>query len=310
MKRLLFVLIISSILLTVTGCSQSNEVYEKLMKKGLEQIAEDKFVQAEGSFEMALEEKPEDEEANLLLKQTVYMIEGEQAFIDGDLEVARKSVKEVIKLDKGSEDLIKKAVAMEDQLEKFKDNKQRYIESYQKAEQELADEAYETSLKTIEEVLAEDLSHAFYAEIKQDMESLQAEVILEQEQVNTAIKKEAEEKAAAAAKVEAEKKVASNDIGSLAGYWLNSNDETLACHFTNNYVACAVAYSDVITNDKIKQVKHISSTETQIMFVDGFTGNYDLVSNDMLIMSATGESYRRVSKEVANAIYDGYYELP
>lgn len=308
MKRLLFVLIISSILLTVTGCSQGNEVYDKLMKKGLEQIAEDKFVQAEGSFEMALEEKPEDEEASLLLKQTVYMIEGEQAFIDGDLEAATKSVKEVIKLDKGSEDLIKKAVAMEDQLETFKDNKQLYIESYQKAEQELADEAYETSLKTIEEVVAEDLSHAFYTEIKQDMESLQAEVVLEQEQVNTAIKKEAEEKAAA--KVEAEKKVASNDIGSLAGYWLNSNDETLACHFTNNYVACAVAYSDVITNDKIKQVKHISSTETQITFVDGFAGNYDLVSNDVLIMSATGESYRRVSKEVANAIYDGYYELP
>ena len=307
---MLMVLIVGVISLLMVGCSASTKVYEENIEQGLEQIERDEFTEAEASFKVALEEKPEDDQGNLLIKQVQDFQQAQKELDSGDLEAATEWIEKVIKVEDASDLLVKKGIKMQEQMEELKSDKEAFLVSYETAKKQLEDQTFDDSIKTLEDVLQRDFSHAFNADLKKDIEALKEEVIVAQEQKIENDKAEEERKAAEleaekVRKEEEDKKKASKDVGAFKGYWLK---DTMACHFTNGYIACALANSDFITYDKITAINHISSSQIEITFDGGVKSTLDLIDQDSLKL-ADGV-YSRVSEEEANAIYDGYYELP
>ncbi|CAM4240395.1 hypothetical protein [Lederbergia lenta] len=327
-KMIVFLLGLS---LALIGCS-NNKVYEQMMAKGLERIEKEEFAKAESFFEMALEEKPEDEHAKILSQQTKLIQQALEGFSDGNLDKVEEVIGKIMDGEEGSELLVKKAKAMQKEIKVLKTSEKEYLLSFENAKKQLNEQAFDASIQTLEALLQQDLTHPFYKDVKQKITSFIEEVKIakdkaaaearaeeerqaalakkaEEERMAAELKaKEEEERKAAKLKAEAEKKAkeaASKDIGTLGGYWLN---DTMACHITSEYVACALAYSDFITFDKIKSIKHVSDTEIELIYEEGSV-KYD-ISNKDKIKFADGEFYQRVSKEEANAIYDGYYKLP
>lgn len=92
----------------------------------------------------------------------------------------------------------------------------------------------------------------------------------------------------------------------FTGYWLGGN---IACHITESYITCAAPYSDFITHDEFVEYQYLSDTEVKVFFSDG-TEMVLKFSEDGSSFYAYDETYRRVTKEDANAIFDGYYKLP
>ena len=78
-----YVIILS--LFFLAACSNaSEEAYNSAIQKGLDVIASENYEKAEAYFELALEEKPEDEKAKAYLKQTKAYSNAEKAFDDND----------------------------------------------------------------------------------------------------------------------------------------------------------------------------------------------------------------------------------
>lgn len=94
-------------------------------------------------------------------------------------------------------------------------------------------------------------------------------------------------------------------VGPFKGYWLK---DTMACHFTDTYVACALAESDFITYEEIIEVNLISDTQIELTFEGDVKNNFRLLDKNTLEL-ADGV-YDRVSAGEANAIYGGHYTLP
>ena len=63
-------------------------------------------------------------------------------------------------------------------------------------------------------------------------------------------------------------------------------------------------YSDFITYDNIIDLNPISSTEVEVTLEGGHKSTLKLSNNNNTL-----DTFRRVTKEEANAIFDGYYEL-
>ena len=103
-----YVIILS--LFFLAACSNaSEEAYNSAIQKGLDVIASENYEKAEAYFELALEEKPEDEKAKAYLKQTKAYSNAEKAFDDNDFENAKVEAENVGKIKEGSESLVAKA---------------------------------------------------------------------------------------------------------------------------------------------------------------------------------------------------------
>lgn len=94
-------------------------------------------------------------------------------------------------------------------------------------------------------------------------------------------------------------------VGPFKGYWLK---DTMACHFADTYVACALAESDFITYDEIIKTNLISDTQIELIFEGDVKNTFHLLDENTLEL-ADGV-YDRVSAGEANAIYGGHYTLP
>lgn len=329
MKKLSIALLAFLMILAVYGCSQNNEVYEKMIEQGMQQIEKEEYERAENFFEKALDQKTKDEKATMLVQQIKIMLKAKTAFDSGDFETAEISVEEVLKTKGGTEKLGEKAKGLVEQMEEMEEAKDKYSSNYNEAKKNFKQGELDQSLNVLEEVLEKDLSHPFFSELKEDCEALATKVkeakeeteakdvaeVEAQAKVEAKAKAEAEKKTAAekaekekqAAEEKEQKEAASKDIGAAEGYWL-TEDQTEACHLTSSYLTCAVKQSDVGFKHDITHIHHISSTELELTFNNGHKTQIVLANNNVL----EGEVGRlnRVSKEEANAIYEGYYELP
>src|SRR5699024_11038719 len=115
-------------------------------------------------------------------------------------------------------------------------------------------EEYDAAISALETMLEEDMSHAYFEEVKRESEELLEAIKKEKEAAIQAAEeeekkqKEAEEEVAEERKKpEEEEQPATPGIGEFAGYWLNT-EENIACHMTSSYMACAMPYSDFITH--------------------------------------------------------------
>lgn len=331
MKKLSNYLLVFLMILSVYGCSKNNEIYEKLMEQGVHQIEKEKYERAENFFKKALEGNPKDEKATILIKQTQKMLKALKEYDEGDFEAAKISAEKVKKLKGGSETLQEKAESLLGQMEELEKKKEEYTASYEEAKQHYEQGEFDESLRIVDEFSEEDLSHPFFGHLTENIDMLKSDVKNAREKALAAAeaKAEAEEKAKAEAeeraKVEAEKKAAEKaqqekvaeekakveaapeDIGAAGGYWL-TEDRTEACHLTPTYFACAVKQSDVGFEENIINIHHISSTEIELTLNSGYKTRLILADKDVL--QGEGGRMNRVSKEEANSIYEGYYELP
>ncbi|MFD1705186.1 hypothetical protein ACFSCZ_00280 [Siminovitchia sediminis] len=327
------------LLLVMYGCSNTNKIYEKMMEQGLQEIEEANYGSAQSFFENALEEEPEDEKAAILLKQTKDILKAQEHFDEGAFDAAKEAANEAANTEEGSDKLVEKAESLIEQMAKLENEKKTYVGSYEQAEEWFEQGKLAESINTFESLLRNDLSHPFFADIHKDIESSLSKVKLAKEkaeadakaqaeaeakakaEAEAKAKAEAEEKAKAEAqaraaaeqaekeqKAEAEKlKQEAKGVGAAEGYWVTA-DRTEACHITSTYFACAVAFSDVGFHDQIQSIRHVSDTQIDITFENGYTSTVTLVSEDVL-QTETGQ-LQRVSKKEANSIYEGYYELP
>src|SRR5699024_677828 len=180
---------------------------------------------------------------------------------------------------------------------------------------------YKKALATMDEVFAYDFSHASFHSLEENAEQLQndienakekedkAEQKKKEKQTNKENTKKKKNKATQKKKEEEKQQQKEQEqIDKILGYWL-SEDETMACHITESSVACAVKQSDVMFDDPVQSMEgNVEEDSVTITYENGASETHSTKTPDTLNFDT--ESFYRVSKEEANAIYDGYYELP
>lgn len=307
MKNNKYVLFITALFFILVSCSGKEAAYEEAINEGLSHLENDEYELAEQSFQNALEIKPEDEYANNLLSQTELIQKAYQHFDEENIEEAVETIKKIIEIEDGSEHLVMRANEIQEEIDNLLAKVEQIEESLADAENLLEDENVDDATEILENILGEDLKHRIFTEVKESAESLLKEAQSIQERIEKEreeeLKREAEEKARKEAEEKAKQAAAQQkkEIPNISGYWLN---DELACHVTTTYITCAMPYSDFITYDNIIDLNPISSTEVEVTLEGGHKSTLKLSNNNNTL-----DTFRRVTKEEANAIFDGYYEL-
>lgn len=102
------VLISIVLFIILVGCS-NDDAYNNAIEKGLDYIAIEEYKKAESAFELALDEKKDDEKATALLEQIGYYQELLHAIEDKEWDIVDEKANEIIKIKGGSSALISKA---------------------------------------------------------------------------------------------------------------------------------------------------------------------------------------------------------
>lgn len=315
-RRLLLLTIILAFVLV--GCG--NKEYDEAMENGKLAIEEVKYDDAVAFFETALEAKVDDEAASDYLLQTESMITGLDTFDKGDLDKATDAFKKVGMVEDASTLLQDEAKEQLSEIEALVELHATVEDLFKEAEKVGAENKFEDATAVIDEALKHDFDHVYMEDLEANLQTLQTDLEKAEEKAVAEAKKKAEEKKQKEAeekrKAEEEKKLAEEkaqaekdqqQVNKVVGYWLTM-DETMACHITESYMACAVAYSDVMFNDPISSIKgNPGEDSVTFTFGNGTTSTVSTATDGVLHM---GETINRVSKEQANGIYDGYYELP
>lgn len=153
------VMLIGSFLLLLVGCS--NEAYEQAMSEGVAALEKEDYAKAKASFARALEEKADDEEAKVLLKQTEYIQEAVEKMENGDLDTAADTAQMVIDLEDESTLLVELAKEIQEEIEIYKEKYKEYIASYEEAKKQYDSEEYDDAIVILEAVLEEEMEHTF-----------------------------------------------------------------------------------------------------------------------------------------------------
>src|SRR5699024_8123760 len=289
---ILFSLIFLTLILTACG----NKAYEEAIENGMNALEEKNDEEAISFFETALEEKPEDETASQYIEETEVMIDGLTALEEGDLAEAKTFFKKIT----DSENSISTLQARsKDALHTIEELEADYVnikDLINDAKDLHKEKEYKKALVKLDDILTQDFSHASLHPLEEDAEQLRTDIENTKEKTDKAAQKKKEE--------EKEQK----QIDKILGYWL-SEDQTMACHITESSVACAVKQSDVIFDDPVQSMEgNVEEDSVTITYENGTSKTHSTKTPDTLNFDT--ESFYRVSKEEANAIYDGYYELP
>jgi len=201
MKKILFIL---SVMLFLAGCG--NEVYDKAMDQAKLAIANGEFDKAMSSLELALDEKPNDEEAKQSYEQLVSLSKVEEATEKGNWEEAITIINELLEdkeLPTSIEGQLKEyrktaEVGLEhDKLvsEKMKEikeliEKKKFSEAQDAIKEIREDESLKTELMRVSEELTE-LEKEVSEEITKQKEQEEAEKArIEKEQAEAAKKEQ------------------------------------------------------------------------------------------------------------------------
>ncbi len=176
------------------GCN--DEAYNTAIQKGMDYIASEEYQKAEGAFELALEEKKQNEKATALLHQTKNYQEALNALEEGELELALEKAEKVSQENEGSDALIKKADELVSFAESLQTTLNELSEKYDMAKEQYGANQFDDASKTIKKLLQQDMTHSFFDPIKNDIKSLEKDIeaaVVEREKAE----KEAAERAAA-----------------------------------------------------------------------------------------------------------------
>ena len=145
MKKIV-VKILSIIFLTLSLAScGKNDTYDQSMQKAKEAIIERKFEQADGFVEMALESRPNEEEAKKYQKQIKLYSEALTLKEKKEMDGAISKLDEVIEVKKGSEKLIEYAKKEKNDLETQKDEPKKDDSKKESGEKEESNDLWNSS---------------------------------------------------------------------------------------------------------------------------------------------------------------------
>lgn len=173
-KKSFFTYLFLATIFVVVGCgNKSEEKYNSAIQKGLDNLAAENYEKATVSFEVALEEKPDDKRAKALLSQTESFDLALESLEDGKLEVAAENAESVKKTKNGSEALIKKSSDILNNIEQINSLKISYQETYNAANTLFKEGKYTESLEQVNKLLEDKtLGESYYLSIKELSEEL------------------------------------------------------------------------------------------------------------------------------------------
>lgn len=130
--------------LSLASCGK-NDTYDQSMQKAKEAIIERKFEQADGFVEMALESRPNEEEAKKYQKQIKLYSEALTLKEKKEMDGAISKLDEVIEVKKGSEKLIEYAKKEKNDLETQKDEPKKDDSKKESGEKEESNDLWNSS---------------------------------------------------------------------------------------------------------------------------------------------------------------------
>ncbi|MFC6347593.1 DUF4767 domain-containing protein [Vagococcus carniphilus] len=130
--------------LSLASCGK-NDTYDQSMQKAKEAIIERKFEQADGFVEMALESRPNEEEAKKYQKQIKLYSEALTLKEKKEIDGAISKLDEVIEVKKGSEKLIEYAKKEKNDLETQKDEPKKDDSKKESGEKEESNDLWNSS---------------------------------------------------------------------------------------------------------------------------------------------------------------------
>ena len=199
MKR--FVMNLFIFLVFLTGCS-NDEAYNNAVKKGNDYITSEEYQKAETAFELALDEKMNDEQATALLTQTVSYQELIKQFNEGNFEVAIDNANEVIQIKNGSSNLVKKSEDVLEMIEVLEKTLAIETEKYEIALSHFDVNEYDKANTQIKDILTDNIEHPIFDSLNENIEKLSVDI----ESVLLAKQKEKEAKEAKEEKERKERK--------------------------------------------------------------------------------------------------------
>ena len=184
------------ILVILVGCS-NDEAYQNALAEGIECIKEEEYQEATSAFELALQEKEDDEKATNLLFQTNAYEKALFELEEGNLKKAKKQVNDVMEIEEGSEILIERAEKLLTVITEHESKLTELVESYESALGNFKKKDFKQANKLIKSILKNDLDDVVYEEIKKDTKSLKKEIkiAIEQEEKAEQLRKEKEQAA-------------------------------------------------------------------------------------------------------------------
>lgn len=159
----------------LAGCS-NDEAYNNAIQKGLDNLASEEYQKAEGAFELALDEKKNDEKATALLKQTIYYQDALKAMNEGKLDVAKEKAEKVIALEAGSAALIKKSEKLVSSTKEFETTLTEVIKDYEAALKEFEDKKYKEANKLLDKLSKKVLDQPIFKQVKKKVGKLEKDV--------------------------------------------------------------------------------------------------------------------------------------
>lgn len=130
--------------LSLASCGK-NDTYDQSMQKAKEAIIERKFEQADGFVEMALESRPNEEEAKKYQKQIKLYSEALTLKEKKEMDGAISKLDEVIEVKKGSEKLIEYAKKEKNDLETQKNESKKDDSKKESGEKEESNDLWNSS---------------------------------------------------------------------------------------------------------------------------------------------------------------------
>lgn len=327
MKKTLYFLIIATFFTLLTACSFQNEAYENAIEDGFELLKNRDYAKARNSFSLALDEKAKDDEATILLQQTILIMQAESDMTEGNLDASEITMTQLVGTEDVSPFILAHIEEMKNEIATLKTNHKKYTSTYSKAKSSFSDNNFDDTLQLLATVVEQDLNHNYYATIKQDINALEKEVTRAKKVATAKIEeKRKEEERIATEKKEAELKAkkekeqtASKDIGFLEGYWYNPDLNT-SCFITPTFIHCAVPGSDNITRGDVTNIEHINNAETLISYSGQelsydthdyedvyFDGHFTQIDANSIFMAKDPNFvYYKTSKEATDELFGGY----
>ena len=162
-------------LVFLTGCS-NDEAYNNAVKKGNDYITSEEYQKAETAFELALDEKMNDEQATALLTQTVSYQELIKQFNEGNFEVAIDNADEVIQIKNGSSNLVKKSEEVLEMIEVLEKTLAIKTEKYEIALSYFDANEYDKANTQIKDILTDNIEHPIFDSLNENIEKLSVDI--------------------------------------------------------------------------------------------------------------------------------------
>lgn len=234
------------IFIILAGCS-NDDAYNNSIQKGLDYIASEEYQKAEGAFELALDEKKDDEKAMALLQQTVYYQDALKAIDEGELDSAKEKAEKIITIENGSAALIKNSEDIITSIEAFEAKLTEVTEEYEAALKLFEDNEYEEAEEKVGNILKTDLEQPIFKSIKKKIEELKKDIDL----------------ALAGDKKAAEEQPVKKDIDESNNQSEDKKDNALS-EYTSEEIEYARVWLQVIGNHGTEElnVYHTSAGET------------------------------------------------